>query len=155
MKCIKYEVQVTEGSLAAAHSFYESIVEIFIPKYNICINEKGFAFKSKAPRLIHKKSKTKKINISEDAIEQIERYLTLKEKSETIVKQIFDGNYEERELVELDLDYETIYKITTLADQENKTFNEKINDILEQSTKDYEKNPKKFLKEMENLNAKS
>jgi len=153
MKCKKYKVSVTEGILDHVHGAYETIEEIYVPEpYNICINEKGYAFKATGPRADNKK-KMKNVNVPEDAIKQIDRWVSWKEKGEKIVKDIFTGEYEERELVELDLDFETIHKITILADEENMTFSEKINDILEKSMKEYEKNPDKFIKQMEKLNG--
>ena len=136
MKCKKYEVSVVEGSLAAAHGFYETIDEIFIPKYNICINKGLGIFRNEEPRC-EKGIKTKKIEISEDAIKQIDRYLTLKEKSTEIVEQIFNGTYEERELVDIDISEDILCKVALLANEENKTLNEKVNEILEEMIEKY------------------
>ena len=33
-----YELEVTEGSLALSHGFKSKIKEIYVPEYNLCIN---------------------------------------------------------------------------------------------------------------------
>ena len=147
MKAISYKVKVTEGSLAMSHNFFETIKEIFIPELKIAFNEKGFIFKTEEPR-----AKGKKINISEDVSKQLEMCTRYKDKAEKIAKSIFDKTYEEKKILELELDIETIARISLLAHEKYMTFNEYLEELFEKMVDDFEKNPKKFMKEMKNAN---
>lgn len=42
MKIIAYKLWVCEGTLAATHGHYYSIVEFYIPDLELCINEHAF-----------------------------------------------------------------------------------------------------------------
>lgn len=142
MKALKYKITVQDDPV---HSYTKrTIQEIWIPEYNICFNEEGYVFRSDEPR----NKKNKKVNIPKDAVRRIEIFEKHKENVKKVIKEIFDGTYKERENITLYFSEEMLLKMFMFAHEKDMTFNEFVEEALEEGIKEYEKNPEKFMKEI-------
>jgi hypothetical protein len=108
MKAFMYEVSIVEGSLAMTHGWSQRIKEIWIPEFNVVLNEKYGAFRSEEPRnkvypkgsfnLVStelEESPMEEIELEIDDVRAVSAHVQAAENAKKTIDKIFDekGRY--------------------------------------------------------------
>jgi hypothetical protein len=99
VKAMLYEMNVCDSTLDMVHGAFYVVYEIFVPKANFVVNEKGCAFYAKGPRNVemtkdptsYPKQNTdiSEIKISQKLVSDIRKYIAITDRVKPQIDDFF------------------------------------------------------------------